>query len=326
MEIEPSVAIIIINWNKFDQTIRCVKSVLESDYKNYEIIVIDNNSDENPEISLFREFPEIRFFRNSANLGYTGANNQGLEWSVQNGYNYTWLLNNDTIITFDCLTKLIYHCEKHRKIGLAHPIIYDNPISQRLIYCGSFVDLVHGKFRTAHDIDEIETWQTSFPNNVSLWGTALLVRNECYKRTGSLDNRFFAYFEDMDYSQRIKTKGYECKIITSAKIYHERKSSYTGHYPNYYHFFMARNNYLFWKIHQKHRLLSFRNHMKYVLPKIDSYKKSKFFFAAEFTIEGSWNGLINQFGSFEERKTVPKTVKYPLLWFSKLLVKLIKFT
>lgn len=322
MKPEPLVTIVVINWNKIEITKRCINSIYSSRYKNYKILVIDNGSREDLEETLKSQFPKVIIIKNNENLGYTGANNQGLKWSYGNGSKYTWLLNNDAMVEPDTLNELIVHCEENPNIGLAHPIIYNNPDEKRVLYCGSYVDVINGSLQIAKDKITFEKWQNANPQHIALWGTALLVKAECYVNVGELDDRFFAYFEDMDYSMRAEHAGFRRSVVTSSAIYHDRKTIKTKDYPNYYHYFMARNNLLFWKKNQTSKKKINKFHLRYVLPKASAYYLEGAESAARATIDGSWNGYKNLFGNMEYHLMAPAIIHIIIKKFPRLIAKL----
>ena len=106
MNVENKIAVIIINWKKYEFTLSCINSVLKSSYKNFKIILIDNEYQ--------KDFPDeintndkIHLIKNENNEGFARANNQGIKYSLKNGFDYILLLNNDTTIKNDLLDSLI---------------------------------------------------------------------------------------------------------------------------------------------------------------------------------------------------------------------------
>lgn len=324
-EPNPKVIVIILNWNKTAITHRCIESLFSSDYPNYKVIVIDNGSTEISEMNFESLFPSIQFIRNEENKGYTGGNNQGIEHALNEGAKYIWLLNNDALVEKNTLSELVNACEQDSGIGLAHSIILDNPIEKNLLYCGSFIDMENGIFRTAKEINTILDWQKNYPENIALWGTALLINVDCYKAVGNLDDHFFAYFEDMDYSIRVKKAGFTCKVIISSAIFHEKRSLNNREYPYYYNFYMARNNYLFWKNNLTDHNKIMKYHLHYVIPKATYFFLEGSDNSARATIDGSWNGIKLRFGPMENHLEPPRFIYSVFRAFPRIIYKISKW-
>ena len=116
----PKVFIIILNWNNWVDTKDCLESLKTNGYQNCEVVVVDNGSDEKPEITN----PKIKVIYNKENLGFSGGNNVGIKYALENGADYVLILNNDTIASDDFLVKLVEAGESDKKIGFLGPKIY----------------------------------------------------------------------------------------------------------------------------------------------------------------------------------------------------------
>ena len=126
---ESLVIIILLNWNSLEDTLRCIDSIFKSTYPHFEIIVVDNGSDVNPEDTLDAAYPGVQVIRNSENRGFTGGNNQGIRLALEKNADYIWLLNNDTTVSPDTLRELVRAAETFPEAGLLSPVVYvqDHP-------------------------------------------------------------------------------------------------------------------------------------------------------------------------------------------------------
>ena len=97
---KPSIAIIIINWKKYELTRNCINSVEKSSYKNFKIILIDNESQNNFSDEINKS-DKIHIIKNKNNEGFARATNQGIKYSLKHGFDYVLLLNNDAVIKND---------------------------------------------------------------------------------------------------------------------------------------------------------------------------------------------------------------------------------
>ncbi len=98
---QSSVAIILVNWNSFDVTDNCIKSLKNIDYKNHQVLVVDNGSVDDSGDRLFLDHPEITLIKSATNQGFTGGNNLGFQYAIQHGFTYSIMLNNDTFVEPD---------------------------------------------------------------------------------------------------------------------------------------------------------------------------------------------------------------------------------
>lgn len=102
-----SVAVIVLNWNGTDDTVECLRSLLQVDYPRYEIVVVDNGSRESPRARIADEFPSVTYLETAQNLGYAGGNNVGIRHALARGHDYVFVLNNDTVVEPEFLTQAV---------------------------------------------------------------------------------------------------------------------------------------------------------------------------------------------------------------------------
>ncbi len=126
MKAEKLVSIITVNYNQADVTCQMLESVRELNYKNTEVIVVDNGSAENPEEKIRRVFPECKIIHSKKNLGFAGGNNLGIK-SAQG--DFLFFVNNDTVLTQDIIENLISAFQESPAVGVVSPKIYyyDHP-------------------------------------------------------------------------------------------------------------------------------------------------------------------------------------------------------
>ena len=127
----PKVEVIILNWNGVSDTLDCLASLKKVNYKNFEVIVVDNNSSGNDVEIIENKFGDFakEIIVNSANLGFSGGNNVGIKYALGNNAEYVLLLNNDTVVEPDLLDVLLEKIESNIQIGIVAPQInyFDEP-------------------------------------------------------------------------------------------------------------------------------------------------------------------------------------------------------
>jgi cellulose synthase/poly-beta-1,6-N-acetylglucosamine synthase-like glycosyltransferase len=120
---QPLVYIVILNWNGYLDTLRCVASLEQQQFTNFRILIIDNGSTDGS-IEVLRGLGDrVCLIENSNNLGYTGGNNRAMREAFDRGADYVWLFNNDAVAEPDTLIRMVDACEADVRIGLASPLI-----------------------------------------------------------------------------------------------------------------------------------------------------------------------------------------------------------
>lgn len=214
------VAVILVNWNSYDLTNDCIKSLNNILFKDYDILVVDNGSEDNSGEKLKETHPFIILLRSDTNSGFTGGNNLGLQYSLNNGYEYSILLNNDTFVEKEFLSVLVNYMDQHPECGIIQPRIFFHTNRKLLWNGGSYYSKILGwtytkgynkrsgaKYEYIKKVD----WVT---------GCAFLTRNVILEKTGLLASNLFIYYEDVDLSFRIKKLGYTLIYHPYSVVYH----------------------------------------------------------------------------------------------------------
>ena len=234
MKEKPVLSIVIVSWNVREDLRECLQSLLREEGSRLEsgeieIIVVDNASTDGTAEMVNLEFPRVKLLVNSQNLGYTKANNIGINHSRGK---YILLLNPDTIVHQGALQALIDCAESHPEAGIIGAKLL-NPDGSVQRSARSFPDIGAGLFRNTF-------LGRLFPNNPFVrrylladfgydevrevdWvsGAAMLVRRDLIERIGGLDERFWAYCEDVDLCWRTWQAGYKVLFCPNAVITHK---------------------------------------------------------------------------------------------------------
>lgn len=289
-------------------TLECIQSVSQSTYENYRIIVIDNGSVERLQPRLEKEFPGTDYIYNDENLGFTGGCNQGMRHALERGADFIWLLNNDTIVPKECLATLVRKFEADKPIGLLSPVIQTNGNSNRAFY-GGYLDINKGLILKARDPQRYEQWHQTEPQKVWLWGTALLINAELIRKIGYLDEAFFAYYEDNDYSLRSSRASFSNQVCLQATVFHKQASGIGNSKKAYYHFLLARNHYLFWKKAGVNEWSAVTRALQKTLSSIEDLRRRGENSNAAASVGGLWRAIcLKDFGKVPEDLNPPKSV------------------
>ena len=218
---KPSVGIVIINYNGFQDTKELLESFTSCDYPNYSIIIVDNKStDDSLELlrSIQQEY-DFSLIEAEENRGFSAGNNLGIKHAINNGLDYVLLLNNDTIITPDFLSRLV-NCIRDSASAYTGTIRYFWD-KDRIWYAGGSVSHFTGKTRHLHQ-GETNPVLPAEPQEVSfISGCELLFPTSMVEKVGLLDEDFFLYSEDVDYSLRMEKAGIRMIYVPDSLIYHK---------------------------------------------------------------------------------------------------------
>lgn len=244
--IEDLVCVIIVNYNGKKDTEECVKSILDCKYSNVKIIIIDNNSTYNViEYNEIINKEKCTIIYNKRNLGFAGANNIGIKYAKEHySPNYYLIINNDTVVSENFLEPLILGFEQNNNIGITTGKIYYYDEPQLLWFGGSYYDknLCECKIDGIGHIDsELYNIEKNIPfATACLW----LVSDKVIEDVGLMDEGYFLYYEDADYCERIKQKGYYIRYIPRSFIYHKESRS-TKKGSKLYNYYNTRNYLIF---------------------------------------------------------------------------------
>lgn len=255
------IVIILVDYNSHEETKQCLESLLSVKKIDFstKIIIVDNGSKENLHLSQKKLSQGIKIVRSEANLGFTGGNNLGISHAIKN-YNpdYLLLLNNDTLVESNFLTKLHQTLEKNPKAGIAVSKIYfeknyefhkkSYARSQRgkvIWYAGGSIDWPN-LLAFHRGVDELDFGQFDQQSQTDFaTGCCMFIRRELIETVGILDKKYFLYLEDLDYSLRARKKGYDILFVPESVIWHKNASSSQGAGSRISVYYQNRNRLLF---------------------------------------------------------------------------------
>lgn len=204
---------ILINYNGFADTVECIKSIKESSYKS-DIFVVDNSEKDSDFVKLSK-IKDIKVIR-CENNGFSAANNIGFRYAIENNYNYVIILNNDTVIDKYMIQRLIVNCDSN---SVSLPYMYYFDYKDELWYAGGIINRYLGTV-THHNTTEKKSDYVT--------GCCICIPKVILKRVGFLNEKFFMYCEDFDYSIRLQKKGIAINVVSDAVLWHKVGKSSRG--------------------------------------------------------------------------------------------------
>ena len=217
----PKVFIIILNYNGWKDTRECLKSLEVLNYNNFEVIVVDNGSKEKLKCESLN-FKIVQFF-NKENLGFSRGNNIGIKYALENNTNYILLLNNDIIARPDFLEKLVKVAENDKKTGILGPRIYKYSLDKSLNkvhFAGGKINWLYTKAIHQKRAEYKQTLNSDY-----ITGACMLIKRKVIDKIGLMPEKYFLYFEDVDWCLKAQRAGYKCVLVPNAKIWHKVSQS-----------------------------------------------------------------------------------------------------
>jgi GT2 family glycosyltransferase len=215
------VSIVIVNYNGEEYLFNCIKSVLDSRYKNIEIIVVDNMSNDRSLDILRNSFHDerIRIIKNDNNVGFAAGNNIGYKNTAGQ---YIVLLNVDTVVDPTWLNEIICIMDSDSTIGAAQPKLLN--LDNQNIYdsAGDYIDYFGFSFIRGGQWSERDTGQYDIVEEIfSARGAALVTTRAVVEEIGLFDESLFMSYEDIDFSWRIYLAGKRIVYIPNSIVYHK---------------------------------------------------------------------------------------------------------
>ena len=250
----PSVLISVLNWNSAAVTLNCIASVIAlrcQPLRRVDILVIDNGSShaDFTVLSAGLDQGAVTLLRQDRNLGFAGGHNLAMQIAIDEGYDFIWLVNSDSLVEPDCLEQLLAIMAEDPVCGAVSPVIVAMDDCSVLDFCGAMHDWPRLESRRAGSIEEGQRWESEQPAAMWISGAVALFRVQALRQIGLLDAALFAYYEDNDIGARLSEAKWLSRVAFDARARHQRFASDIHHRPPYFFYLMARNGIRFWLKH-----------------------------------------------------------------------------
>lgn len=233
----PRVAVVILNWNGRDHTLACLNSIAASKGVATTSIVVDNASSEDI-APLSTRFPQAVLIRNTANLGFAGGMNVGIEYALGHEFEYILLLNNDTIVEHSMIQELVAVAAAREDAGIVSPLVLSQGERSRVISAGWEFDPRRGHPGRPVLAGEEGNGLRGVREVVATSGEAMLVSARVARTFGGLDESLYLRLEDIDWSLRMRAGGLRNLVALEARLWHAVSASSGGKHSAlsaYYH-------------------------------------------------------------------------------------------
>ena len=218
------VAIIILNWNGYQDTIECIESLRKCTYPRFKVIVVDNASS-GPDVKMLmvKYIGWVDIIANDRNSGFPGGCNIGMKYAMKRGYDYMILLNNDTVVKPDFMEHLI-SAAQIEDVGIVG--------SKAYYYRTNKVQYLSGKINWLIGLNSNFRCDKLVEQDYVGY-VCCLIKREVIEKIGYLDERYFFGIEEFDYCPRAKKAGFKTVFQPDSVIWHKVSASWkrVGYFP-----------------------------------------------------------------------------------------------
>lgn len=230
----PSLAVVIVNWNGAERTLRCLESLRRAARPPRLVFVVDNASTDDSVARIRAAHPGVEVIAATENLGYAGGNNLGIARALERGADSVLLLNNDIELEPRCIETLESELRSDR-VGAVGPLVLfpSGPGTKSRIWAAGGEVTHRENVSRLRGNGEPLNGRFAAPERVDyLPGCAILIKRSVFERVGMLDESFFCYMEDVEYGRRIAEAGLENRLVPSARAIHDASASTGGGYTS----------------------------------------------------------------------------------------------
>ncbi len=234
--------IVICNYNKVSYVLKCIETVLASEYRDFDLYVVDNASTDDSVKAIREKYGNcVEILENSENLGGSGGFNTGLRKVLEKEYKYVCCLDNDVQVTPEAIGAMRDFLEQNPKVGMVGAKVYHLQMKEYVQQMGLYIHFnpFHAETIFADVKDDASLPEVVYCDTVA--ACALMMPVKVVKEVGLMPEDNFIYWDDMEWGYLVKKKGYQVAAIGAAKVYHEMSANVRREntFSNYY---LWRNN------------------------------------------------------------------------------------
>jgi GT2 family glycosyltransferase len=257
----PLVSIIIVNWNGLKHLQPCLASVFASEYKHFEIIVVDNGSTDGSLDFIRGQIASIRLIENRRNLGYSAGNNQG--FILAKG-EFIAALNNDTIVDPAWLNDPVRYFQRDPQLGIVGCRLMDanKPGYIDGLFHEVTLDLGLRPYAFGQKFDDSNRLMAKPGYVISIHGGAAIYRKKMLEELKGFDETYWAYYEEGDLCMRAFLRGWKCLYTPSAIVYHKGAASFDRTSEKYF-YLLSRNR--LWFIFRSYPICLIIRHLPFII-------------------------------------------------------------
>lgn len=252
------ISIILVNYQKYEDTFTCVDSILESQTtEEYRIVIVDNAStnDSWEQLQKFKDNPKITLIQAAENNGYCAGNNIGIKYSIDNiSPDYIWILNPDTLVTPTTMQVLSDYAKTKEDLGVlgCKLVYYPDTYHLQALGGGNFGLSPLGELRSKRPLYRMESSEKPLPKEVEvdiIIGASMFIPIGVFEKVGFLNEMFFLYADETEFCLRVLKAGFKNYAISEATVFHtdgyrqKTRSAYSEYYGNRNSLYLVRDLY-----------------------------------------------------------------------------------
>jgi GT2 family glycosyltransferase len=239
---EPLISIITVTYNNHDVTCDFLRSLNKVTYRNFEVIVVDNASKEDPEQKYTNAYPGLIYIRSETNLGFAGGNNLGIKKSKGD---LLFFVNNDTELSPSVFEGLVAIFQQQPKAGAVSPKFHYYHHPEVIEYAGyEKVSTFTGKNKMIGCKEKDSGQYDKVTTTCYTHGGGMMVPKKVIDEIGMMPEVFFLYYEEFDWCEKIVRAGYDIYYQPNSLVYHKESMS-VGKASTLKTYYLNRNRILF---------------------------------------------------------------------------------
>lgn len=212
--------VVVLNYRGEAVLLPCVDSLVSQMEPEDRLLVIDQGSEDRLMGVLKQTHPQIEVVVSPKNGGFAYGMNQGLRLAIARGFDAVWIVNNDVVALEGALSKLKQAAATFGEKSIFSPAITTS--DGKVWFAGGEIEWLRMRVRHWQQLNSREPYLSNF-----LTGCALFIPVSVLKQIGLLNERFFLYYEDAEYSKRIQEVGGKLWVVPQARIVHREESQHS---------------------------------------------------------------------------------------------------
>jgi GT2 family glycosyltransferase len=296
----PRVFLIVLCYKSIDLTLDCLVSLLGQNYPACEVLIIDNASQDGTAETLRATYPHIEVVATGENLGYAGGNNVAMQIALGRGADALFLINNDTWLEPDCVSVLVEALSANSQVGVIGPMVYAGERKEVISSAGGQIDW-RGADALNVGAGQLDEQQHLARKVDFINGCGILVTAAAVQRVGLLDPRYFMYWEETDWCQRMTRAGVGVWFEPAAHMIHRAtlKVADLGPTTLYY---VTRNRLRFFAIHtpRAQKPFTLARALHGAVRGIVQHQQAGRMAHAQATRLALWHALIGRWGRYDD--------------------------
>ncbi len=233
--LEKVAIVTVIYSDPIDQFRDFINSLKKIKKPDFELILVNNDSRIDWLESETKSFPSVKIIESGKNLGFCAGSNLGVRLALKNGANRIILLNGDTSVLPNILQSLLKYQSENPKAGVITPIIISADKDHQIYYAGGIINKILGFTRNRYFGRKFNGQKIKSGKTDSASGCCMLVTKEVFEKIGLLDENYFMYFDDPDFSLRAQKLGFEVHLLALPLVCHLKSSNKLSTSAAYYY-------------------------------------------------------------------------------------------